>query len=266
VALRSGDRSREPRSASTAIILGVTLPSPQRLQGAHRCRPPRVNHRLRSWRQQVRHSRTTTLRLSDGHPDADADGLGLRGNLASAHERFRPLNVLGAHFRFGDQAATPRSRRASRRRASRRPSAWSAGVLPSPPSRGRAVRRRRDRNGRRARAKSAAGLAPAPSCGCGSPNATGAFVNIEDVPTVSRFSGSRSRRTTTTMAAQTSMPGTRMEARESGSTRSRSSTAALAGSSGGWFSHGRSFIARSCSITGRRARGHETLNKIQPLQ
>jgi hypothetical protein len=24
----------------------------------------------------------------------------------------------------------------------------------------------------------------------------------------------------------------------------------LAGSSGGWFSHGRSFIARSCSITG----------------
>jgi hypothetical protein len=33
VALRSGDRSREPRSASTAIILGVTLPSPQRLAG-----------------------------------------------------------------------------------------------------------------------------------------------------------------------------------------------------------------------------------------
>jgi hypothetical protein len=43
------------------------------------------------------------LRYSDGHPDADADGLGLLGNLASADERFRPLNVLGAHFRFGER-------------------------------------------------------------------------------------------------------------------------------------------------------------------
>lgn len=39
------------------------------------------------------------------------------------------------------------------------------------------------------RAKSAAGLAPAPACGSGRANATDAIANIKDVPTVSRFFG-----------------------------------------------------------------------------
>jgi hypothetical protein len=79
-------------------------------------------------------------------------------------------------------------------------------------------------------------------------------------------SGSRSRCITTTMVARTSMPGTGMGARESGSTRSRSSTAALASGSCGWFSHGGSFIARSRLITGVEHGAHETLNNIEPLQ
>jgi hypothetical protein len=79
VALRSDGRSRGPRSASAASIPGVTLPSPQRMAG----RAPLPTY---AGEPPVALVATTSASLadgpasvSDGHRDADTDGLGLCG-------------------------------------------------------------------------------------------------------------------------------------------------------------------------------------------